>query len=173
MKSDDRPKNRSAPASKSIVLVSSISGFTESPGLFAYAAAKHGVLGLTRALNPWAPDAYGIRVNAICPWATDTQLITGIKSDWVEAGMPMNSPTDVAKIIAQCLGNDNVHGQTIFVSGGKGVDIEQGLNRTMAQWLGEQNTVNFEKGQIILGMVSHKILVLFAFNIRMQCSAPC
>ena len=58
---------------RSIILVSSIAGITEAPGLFAYSSAKHGVIGLMRALRPWAPLKYGVRVNAICPWATDTQ----------------------------------------------------------------------------------------------------
>lgn len=51
---------------KCITLVSSVAGFKESPGLFAYSAAKHGVLGLMRALRPFAAPLYGIRINAIC-----------------------------------------------------------------------------------------------------------
>ncbi len=66
----------------SITLVSSIAGITEAPGLFAYSAAKHGVIGLMRALRPWAPVKYGVRANAICPWATDTQLLAGVKERW-------------------------------------------------------------------------------------------
>jgi NAD(P)-dependent dehydrogenase (short-subunit alcohol dehydrogenase family) len=53
-------------SSKCITLVSSVAGFKESPGLFAYSAAKHGVMGLMRALRPFAAPLYGLRVNAIC-----------------------------------------------------------------------------------------------------------
>jgi NAD(P)-dependent dehydrogenase (short-subunit alcohol dehydrogenase family) len=53
-------------SSKSITLVSSVAGFKESPGLFAYSAAKHGVLGLMRALRPFVAPLYGLRVNVIC-----------------------------------------------------------------------------------------------------------
>lgn len=53
-------------SSKSITLVSSVAGFKESPGLFAYSAAKHGVVGLMRALRPFAAPLYGLRVNVIC-----------------------------------------------------------------------------------------------------------
>jgi NAD(P)-dependent dehydrogenase (short-subunit alcohol dehydrogenase family) len=41
----------------------------------AYTAAKHGVLGLTRALALEAA-AFGITVNAICPGYTDTEIIS-------------------------------------------------------------------------------------------------
>ena len=51
---------------KCITLVSSVAGFKESPGLFAYSAAKHGVMGLMRALRPFTSQLYGLRVNAIC-----------------------------------------------------------------------------------------------------------
>jgi NAD(P)-dependent dehydrogenase (short-subunit alcohol dehydrogenase family) len=53
-------------SSKCITLVASVAGFKESPGLFAYSAAKHGVMGLMRALRPFTAPVYGVRVNAIC-----------------------------------------------------------------------------------------------------------
>ncbi len=53
-------------SSKSITLVSSVAGFKESPGLFAYSAAKHGVMGFMRALRPFIAPLYGLRINAIC-----------------------------------------------------------------------------------------------------------
>lgn len=53
-------------SSKCITLVSSVAGFKESPGLFAYSAAKHGVMGLMRSLRPYTAPLYGVRVNAIC-----------------------------------------------------------------------------------------------------------
>ena len=57
-----------------IVNVSSTSGLSGMPRNAAYVAAKHGVVGLTRALAiEWA--RYGIRVNAICPGLTETETI--------------------------------------------------------------------------------------------------
>lgn len=139
--------------SKSIVLVSSIAGITEAPGLFAYSTAKHGVIGLMRALRPWAPQRYGVRVNALCPWATDTQLL-GVKEKWVKEKMPLNTPTDVGKIILQCSADRGLNGKAVFITGGRFFDTEEGIDRTLPQWMGEQNAKEFLKGQELLGLVS-------------------
>ncbi|KAI0019886.1 hypothetical protein F4780DRAFT_744510 [Xylariomycetidae sp. FL0641] len=136
---------------KSITLVSSIAGITESPGLFAYGAAKHGVIGMMRALRRWAPVKYGVRANAICPWATDTQML-GVKDMWVREKMPINTPRDVAQMIAQCAVDQSLNGRAVFVSGGRGFDTEEGVDRTLPQWMGEKNAEQFLKGQELLGL---------------------
>lgn len=139
--------------SRSICLVSSIAGITEAPGLFAYSPAKHGVIGLMRALRPWAPPKYGVRANAICPWATDTQLLKGVKDMWSREGLPMNTPADVARIIVQCSADGGMNGTALFVSGGRFFDTEEGVDRCLPQWLGEDNAREFLKGQEVLGLV--------------------
>ncbi|KAK7719427.1 hypothetical protein SLS63_010064 [Diaporthe eres] len=130
-----------------------VTGITEAPGLFAYSTAKHGVIGLMRALRPWAPLRYGVRVNALCPWATDTQLL-GVKEKWVKEKMPLNTPTDVGKIILQCSADRGLNGKAVFITGGRFFDTEEGVDRTLPQWMGEQNAKDFLKGQELLGLVS-------------------
>jgi hypothetical protein len=147
------PSSEVTDFSKSIVLVSSIAGITEAPGLFAYSPAKHGVIGLMRALRPWAPLRYGVRVNALCPWATDTQLL-GVKEKWVREKMPLNTPTDVGKIILQCSSDRGLNGKAVFITGGRFFDTEEGVDRTLPQWMGEQNAKEFLRGQELLGLVS-------------------
>lgn len=57
----------------SIINVSSINGFQGGVEVPSYAASKHGLLGLTRALaNEWT--AQGIRVNAIAPGYFETDF---------------------------------------------------------------------------------------------------
>ncbi|OAP60609.1 hypothetical protein AYL99_05611 [Fonsecaea erecta] len=143
---------KSITSSKCITLVSSVAGFKESPGLFAYSAAKHGVLGLMRALRPFTAPLYGLRINAICPWATDTQLLAGVRAEWVKHAMPMNQPLDVAKYIIQVSAEPRTHGKALFVAGGKAVDIEEGIKKTEPVWLGEKNARDLAQGQVILGL---------------------
>ena len=60
-----------------IVNCSSQSGFVGLPGLGAYTASKHGVIGLTKAAAlEYAPR--GIRINCICPGTTETPLVKGL-----------------------------------------------------------------------------------------------
>jgi NAD(P)-dependent dehydrogenase (short-subunit alcohol dehydrogenase family) len=66
----------------SIVNIASTHAFQIIPGCFPYPVAKHGVLGLTRALGiEYAPK--NVRVNAIAPGYIETQLTR----DWWE-GQP-------------------------------------------------------------------------------------
>ena len=77
-----------------IVNIASISGRQGTAELVAYCAAKHGVVGLTRALAEEVRDD-GIAVNAVCPGSVDTEML--------RAGMPGAeadmSPEDVAGVV--------------------------------------------------------------------------
>jgi NAD(P)-dependent dehydrogenase (short-subunit alcohol dehydrogenase family) len=59
-----------------IINIASISGRQGTARLTAYCAAKHGVVGLTRALAEETREV-GIQVNAICPGSVDTDMLAG------------------------------------------------------------------------------------------------
>jgi len=69
-----------------VINIASIAGKTGAPYISAYAASKHGVLGLTRSLA-MEVAAQGITVNAICPGYVDTDMTSqGIENIVAKTG---------------------------------------------------------------------------------------
>lgn len=110
-----------------IVNVASVLAVRALPGRVAYAAAKHGVVGLTRVLAvEWADRP--IRVNAIAPSWTDTPLIRGqLEAGAIDLSMLDGVPfgrlarvEEVVGAVAFLLGPKAafITGQTLAVDGG-------------------------------------------------------
>ncbi|KAK4511417.1 uncharacterized protein ATC70_012632 [Mucor velutinosus] len=59
----------------SIIHVASVAGIVASPSLASYNASKHGVIGYTRSFT-LMPYICNVRVNAICPFYVDTDLVS-------------------------------------------------------------------------------------------------
>lgn len=57
-----------------IVFIASIAGLKGAPYVSAYVAAKHGVIGLTRALAAELAQS-GVTVNAVCPGYVETPML--------------------------------------------------------------------------------------------------
>jgi NAD(P)-dependent dehydrogenase (short-subunit alcohol dehydrogenase family) len=74
-----------------IINIASISGRQGTPTLTAYCAAKHGVIGFTRALAE-ETRAAGLQVNAVCPGSVDTEMLAG------SGFTPRMAPGDVANV---------------------------------------------------------------------------
>jgi 3-oxoacyl-[acyl-carrier protein] reductase len=81
-----------------IINIASISGRQGTARLTAYCAAKHGVVGLTRALAEETRDV-GIQVNAICPGSVDTDMLAG-------SGFPALMSADDVAAVALWLASD-------------------------------------------------------------------
>lgn len=112
-----------------IVNTASIMGLSASPGGSAYCAAKHGVLGLTKAAAlEYSRD--GIRVNAVCPGYIETPMTRGEDTIFPEkkiqaaiARVPMRrmaQPGEVAEMVAWLCSEraSYVTGSSFTVDGG-------------------------------------------------------
>lgn len=113
----------------SIVNITSISGHVGIPAIpnAAYAAAKHGLTGLTKDLAVhWAKDS--IRVNAVASGYFRSEITAGLFDDergdaWLRRNTPLpylGSAEDVASAVLWLAGDAArfVTGQTIVVDGG-------------------------------------------------------
>ena len=83
--------------SGAIVNCSSVGGFRGNPGIASYIASKHGVIGLTRT-TALEYVAQGIRVNAVCPGAIDTQIARDVVGGNEEAYEAMGKGIPLGRI---------------------------------------------------------------------------
>lgn len=111
-----------------IVNCASIAGLMGFPGLPAYVASKHGVIGLTKT-SALECAKLGIRVNAVCPGAIKTPMIdriTGNKKEAEEqyANMEpigrLGNPEEVANAVTWLCSDEAsfVTGHAMAVDGG-------------------------------------------------------
>jgi len=120
-----------------VVTVASTAGLKGYPYVAAYVAAKHGAVGLTRALALETARS-GVTVNAVCPGYTDTELVasaaarirdkTGRPAEAVVAEFAavnpqgrLVRPEEVANAVTWLCrpGSEAVTGQAIVVAGGE------------------------------------------------------
>ncbi len=80
-----------------IINTASIAGLRGTPGLIAYGASKHAVIGMTKTAAVELAPA-GIRVNAVCPAPIETRMMRSI-----EAGINPEDPEDVHKALSERL----------------------------------------------------------------------
>ena len=64
--------------SGTVVNTASVAGLFGGPGMPAYVASKHGVLGLTKVASADVAP-FGIRVNAVCPGPVETRMMRSLE----------------------------------------------------------------------------------------------
>src|SRR4051812_30712031 len=75
--------------SGAIVNTASVAGLVATPGMPAYVASKHAVIGLTKTAAGEVAKS-GVRINAVCPGPIDTRMIHSLES--------MLNPNDPASV---------------------------------------------------------------------------
>ena len=114
-----------------ILFTSSGLGLHGRPNISIYAAAKHGIIGLTRSLA-LEYAAQNIRVNAVCPGFVDTAMTRATTGGWgdnaavqemLRKATPTgrnSTPEDIAASAAFLVSRDarNVTGLALLVDGG-------------------------------------------------------
>lgn len=109
-----------------IVNIASIAGLRARPMSIAYAASKAGLIGLTKSVAE-ALAPHNIRVNAIAPGLIDTEILSGVSQDRIDAivdSTPLGRighGDDIADAALFLLTDQSsfMTGQTLVVCGGR------------------------------------------------------
>jgi NAD(P)-dependent dehydrogenase (short-subunit alcohol dehydrogenase family) len=116
-------------------------------------ATKHALQGLTRSLRKPLYEKEKIRINVVCPGMTDSQMTDGIVQTFYKHNLAVNVPDDLATVILALLTETELYGKGIYVEGARAWEIEDGLVKTMPQWLGEGPTTRLWDGLRIVASV--------------------
>lgn len=81
-----------------------------------------------------------IRINAICPSITDSPMTTDIIHIFKQMGQSINTCDDVAKYIVGLEIASDMNGKAIYVEGGRGWEVIDGLDASIPVWCGEEPT---------------------------------
>jgi len=117
-----------------VVNTASVAGLVGTPGMPAYVASKHAVIGLTKTVSGEVAR-HGIRVNAVCPGPVDTRMIhaleaqlwpddPGVAGQRYQSSLPTGrytTPEEIANVVLFLLSDlsGNVTGAQWVVDGGR------------------------------------------------------
>jgi NAD(P)-dependent dehydrogenase (short-subunit alcohol dehydrogenase family) len=123
-----------AQKSGAVVNTASVAGLVGTPGMAAYVASKHAVIGLTKSAAGEVARG-GVRVNAVCPGPIDTRMIHAIEAQLdpanpaavearYHAALPLGrygTPEEVANVVLFLCSElaGNVNGAQYVIDGGR------------------------------------------------------
>ncbi|USP76476.1 uncharacterized protein yc1106_03750 [Curvularia clavata] len=145
----------------SIVLTASLAGYLGSAGAPLYSAAKHGIVGLMRALKQECAKL-SISISVVAPGITVTPILTAnnpslgtsvlpetYANNMAKVGVPINKPESIA--LAVCwLVNEGIkaNGAGIMVQADRFADVERGLAKSREAWMGREMLDLFRGGRM-------------------------
>lgn len=143
----------------SIVLTASLAGYLGSAGAPLYSAAKHGLVGLMRALKQECAKLR-IAISLVAPGITVTPILAqGLPElrdlppeeharKMAKSGVPINSPDAVARAVCGLLGEGMAaNGKGVWVQGDRFADVEAGLIKSREAWMGKEMLGLFKGGR--------------------------
>jgi len=118
-------KERGGGVIVSTASIAGLMGYMPDP---IYAAAKHGVVGLTRSMEFLQAEA-NIRVNCVCPGVVDTPMIHQVRdnpdpkaraqAEAMLASMPLIEPRTIAETVLELIRDDSANGVAMAVTYGR------------------------------------------------------
>lgn len=95
-------------------------------------------MGLLRTTRKIIYERDHIRINAICPAITDSQMTVSIIDSFKTTKQAINTTDDVARYIVGLEIATDMNGKAVYVEGGRGWEFLDGLDASMPVWLGEE-----------------------------------
>lgn len=139
-----------------IVMTASLAGYLGSAGAPLYSAAKHGLVGLLRALKNDTAKL-GIAISLVAPGITLTDLVAGrghneSLADWAvrmrQAGVPINDPGEVATAVVWLMNLGlQANGKGLLIQAGRVADVEEGTAKTRNLWMSREMLDLFKGGR--------------------------
>ncbi|PGH32236.1 hypothetical protein GX50_04967 [[Emmonsia] crescens] len=142
----------------SIIMTASLAGYLADGGAPVYSAAKHGIVGLLRALKNDV-GKFNIAISVVAPAITLTPIITNSgrrttsdAAEWaasmVKIGVPINKVESIALAVAHLINiGMQANGQGLLVQKDKMVDVERGIAKTREMWMGKEMLDLFKSGR--------------------------
>jgi len=144
----------------SIVMTASIAGYLASAGAPLYSAAKHGIVGLMRALKHDVATV-NIAISVVAPGITVTPILTQERKDlkqsrnieeWAsnmqKIGVPINRPESIALAVSSLMaGGMKSNGAGVMVQADKMANIEEGIAKSRNLWMGKEMLDLFRGGR--------------------------